>query len=166
VVTHPHMTMRTVPLDPLKIIGTIINSILFLGGVMFAFRYVARNQVSKIKEFLIFTLPIMISMLFIGGVLIVDSFYKTPVINFGLAGSYLVGFIFLLFIIFYSVWAKTAVLPVTLIALHLPTLLLSFTTFNEETRLITSMLITYLLMGLYLLYVVKKEKSKKEGTLT
>jgi hypothetical protein len=71
------MTMRTVPLDPLKIIGTIINSILFLGGVMFAFRYVARNQVSKIKEFLIFTLPIMISMLFIGGVLIVDSFYKT-----------------------------------------------------------------------------------------
>jgi len=150
----------------LKIIGTIINSILFLGGVIFAFRYVARNQLSKIKEFLIFMLPIMISMLFIGGILIVDSIYQTPIIHFGFVGSYLIGFIFLLFIIFFSVWAKTAVLLVTLIALHLPTLLLSFTTFNEETRLITSMLITYLLMGLYLLYVVKKEKSKKEGTLT
>jgi hypothetical protein len=142
----------------LKIIGSIVNSILFLGGVMFAFRYVARNQVSKIKEFLIFMLPIMISMLFIGGVLIVDSFYKTPIIDFGLVGSYLIGLIFLVFIIFFSVWAKTAVLIVTLIALHLPTLMLSFTTFNEETQLITSMLITYLLMGLYLFYVVKKEK--------
>ena len=133
---------------------------------MFAFRYAARNQVSKIKEFLIFMVPIMISMLFIGGILIVDSIYQTPVIHFGYVGSYIIGFIFLLFILFFSVWAKTAVLPVTLIALHLPTLLLSFTTLSEETRLITSMLITYLLMGLYLFYVVKKEKNKKEGNLT
>ncbi|MFP7298937.1 HAAS domain-containing protein [Neobacillus niacini] len=150
----------------LKILGTVVNSILFIAGVMFAFRYVARNQVSRMKELLIFMLPIMISMLFIGAILIVDTIYKTPVIEFGLAVSYLIGAIFLLFIIFFSVWAKTAVLPITLIALHLPTLLLSFTTFNEEARLITGMMFTYLIMGLYMLYVVKKEKRKKEGTLT
>lgn len=150
----------------LKIIGTIIYSIMFLGGVMLAYRYVAKNQVSRIKEFFILLLPIMISMLFIGGVLIVDSLYKTPIIDFGFIGSYLIGFLFLCFIIFFSVWAKTAVLPVTLIALHLPTYMLSFTAFKEVTQLITSMVITYLLIGLYLLYVVKKAKSNKEGTLT
>jgi uncharacterized membrane-anchored protein len=150
----------------LKIIGTIFNSILFLGGVMFAFRYVARNQVSRMKEFLIFMLPIVISMLFIGAILIVDSIYQTPVIEFGLVGSYLIGFIFLLFIIVFSVWAKTVVLPITLIALHLPTFLLSFTTFNEGTQLITGMMMTYLIMGLYLVYVVMMEKRKKEETLT
>ena len=146
----------------LKIIGTIVNSILFLAGVMFVFRYVARNQVSKIKEFLIFMLPVMISMLFIGGVLIVDSIYKTPIIDFGFAGSLVIGFIFLCFIIFFSVWAKTVVLLVTLLALHLPTYLISLTTFSEEAQLITSMMVTYLIMGLYLLYVVKKTKNNKE----
>jgi uncharacterized membrane-anchored protein len=146
----------------LKIIGTIVNSILFLGGVMFAFRYAARNQVSKIKEFLIFMLPIMFSMLFIGAILIIDSIYKTPIIDFGFAGSLLIGFIFLVFIVFFSVWAKTAVLLVTLLALHLPTYILSLTAFSEEAQLITSMMVTYLLMGLYLLYVVKKTKNNKE----
>jgi Ca2+/Na+ antiporter len=88
--------------------------------------------------------------------------YKTPVIDFGFAGSLLIGFIFLCFIIFFSVWAKTAVLLVTLLALHLPTYILSFTTFSEEVQLITSMMVTYLIMGLYLLYVVKKAKNNKE----
>ncbi|MEH7491356.1 HAAS domain-containing protein [Neobacillus niacini] len=148
----------------LKIIGTIVNSILFFGGVMIAFRYVARNQVSKIKEFLIFLLPIMISMLFIGALLLVDSIYKTPVIDFGYTGSLLIGFIFLCFIIFFSIWAKTAVLLVTIIALHLPTYILSLTTLNEEAQLISSMLATYLIMGLYLFYVVKKTKNNKEVT--
>jgi uncharacterized membrane protein len=148
----------------LKIIGTIVNSILFLGGVMIAFRYVARNQVSKIKEFLIFLLPIMISMLFIGALLLVDSIYKTPVIDFGYTGSLLIGFIFLCFIILFSVWAKTAVLLVTILALHLPTYILSLTPLNEEAQIISSMLATYLIMGLYLFFVVKKTKNNKEVT--
>ncbi|MEH7011439.1 hypothetical protein V7087_11635 [Neobacillus niacini] len=146
----------------LKIIGTILYSILFLGGVMIAFRYVARNQVSRIMEFFIYLLPIILSMLFIGGVLIVDSIYKTPFIDFGVLGSLLIGFFLLCFIIIFSFWAKTAILPVTLLALHLPTFLLSFTSFNVEIQLITSMVITYVLFGLYLLYVVKKAKSNKE----
>ena len=51
----------------LKIIGTLIYSIIFLVGVFTAFRYMASNQVSKIKEFLILLLPIFISTLFFGG---------------------------------------------------------------------------------------------------
>ncbi|MEH7114061.1 DUF1129 family protein [Neobacillus niacini] len=145
-----------------KIIGTLVYSILFFGGVMFAYRYVARNQVSRIMEFFILLLPIILSMLIFVGVLFVDSIYKTPMIDFGMIGSWVIGLFLLCFIILFSVWAKTAILPVTLLALHLPTFLLSFTTFTVITQLITSMVITYVLIGLYLFYTVKKAKRNKE----
>jgi cbb3-type cytochrome oxidase subunit 3 len=142
----------------LKIFGTIIYSLLFLGGVFFAFRYVARNQVSRIKEFFILLLPIMISILFYGGLMLVDLFYATPVIDFGFIGSIIIGLLFLFVIAIFSFKAKTAVLPVTIIALHLPTFVLSFTTLNEGTQLITGMVVTYICIGLYLFFVLKKEK--------
>ena len=146
----------------LKIIGTIVNSILFLGGVMFAFRYVSRNQVSRIREFSILLVPVFLSMLLTGGILIFDTIYKTPIIDFGMIGSWVIGLFTLCFIILFSVWAKTAILPVTLLALHLPAFLLSFTTFSEVTQLTTGMFITYVLIGLYLFYMVKKDKRDKE----
>ena len=145
-----------------KIIGTLVYSILFFGGVMFAYRYVARNQVSRIMEFFILLLPIFLSMLFIGGVLFVDSIYKTPMIDFGMIGSWVIGLFLLCFIILFSVWAKTAILPVTLLAIHLPTYVLSFTSFNVVTQLITSTVITYVCIGLYLFFMVKKEKRNEE----
>ena len=144
----------------LKIIGTLVYSIIFLVGVFTAFRYMASNQVSKIKEFFILLLPIFISTLFFGGVLIADSIYHTPIVDFDILGSIIIGILFLCFVVLFSIWAKTAILPVILIALHLPTILLSLTSFNKGTQLIIGFVITYLLIGLYLLYVVKKEKGK------
>ncbi len=144
----------------LKIIGTLVYSIIFFVGVFTAFRYMASNQVSKIKEFLILLLPIFISTLFFGGIIITDSIYNTPIVDFGILGSIIIGLLFLGFVVLFSIWAKTAILPVILIALHLPTILLSLTSFNEGTQLIIGFVITYLLIGLYLLYVVKKEKRK------
>nr|WP_279326131.1 hypothetical protein [Bacillus sp. FJAT-47783] len=145
----------------LKIIGSIVYSIFFLGGVFVAFRYIARNQVSRKKEFLILLFPITTSMLFFGGVIIADTMYHTPVIDFGMLGSFLIGILFLSFVIIFSFWAKTAVLPISLLALHLPTFFLSFTFLNEETQLIIGMLIAYIIIGLYLFYVVKKEKKRE-----
>ncbi|MFZ0447067.1 MAG: hypothetical protein WAM95_21030 [Bacillus sp. (in: firmicutes)] len=144
----------------LKIIGTLVYSIIFLVGVFTAFRYMASNQVSKIKEFFILLLPIFISTLFFGGILIADSIYHTPIVDFDILGSIIIGILFLCFVVLFSIWTKTAILPVILIALHLPTILLSLTSFNKGTQLIIGFVITYLLIGLYLLYVVKKEKGK------
>ena len=146
----------------LKIIGSIVYGILFLGGVMFAFRYVARNQLSRMAEFFILLVPVMGSMLLILGLLFMDSIYKTPIIDFGMIGSWVIGLFLLCFIILFSIWAKTAILPVTLLALHLPEFLLSFTSFSVVTQLITSTVITYVIIGLYLFYMVKKEKRNKE----
>jgi len=144
----------------LKIIGTLIYSIIFIVSVFTAFRYMASNQVSKIKEFIIILLPIFISTLFFMGVIIADSIYNTPLVDLGVLGSTIIGLLFLSFIVLFSIWAKTAILPLLFIAYHLPTILLSLTSFNEEIQLIIGFVITYLLIGVYLLYVVKKKKGK------
>lgn len=144
----------------LEIIGTILFSILFLGGVFGAFRYIARNQVSRIKQIFIMVLPIIISMSFFIALLIVDSIYKTHIIDFGFFGSIFIGILFLCFVILFSFWGKTAILPVTLLALHLPAFLLSYTPLNELTQVIAGMVITYVLIGLYVVYTFKKEKKR------
>jgi uncharacterized membrane-anchored protein len=144
----------------LAILGTILHCSIFIAGLAIAFRFIASHQVSKVKEFFILLLPIFISMLFIGGVIVADSIYPTPVFHFGILGSSLIGLFFLAFVVLFSICAKTAVLPVILIALLLPTNLLSFTSFNDVLQLILGTVITYFLIGGYLLYVVKKEKKK------
>lgn len=145
----------------LKIIGSIIYSLLFLGGVFVAFRYTTRNQVSKVKEFFILLLPIITSMLLFLGLSIVDSIYETPHIEFGFIGSLVTGLVFLCFIIIFSIWAKTAVLPIILVALHLPAYILSYTSLKLENQLIIGMLITYILVGLYLFTIFKKDKRER-----
>ncbi|WP_442853246.1 HAAS domain-containing protein [Bacillus sp. EB01] len=142
----------------LKIAGTVVYCILFLVSVLFAFRFMARNQVSKLKEFLILLLPTFIGTFFFGGIIIADSLYPTPIIHFGTLGSIITGVLFLGFVVIFSIRAKTTILPVVLIALHLPTLLLSHTSFSEITQLIVGWIITYLLIIVYLFFMLKKEK--------
>jgi DNA-binding ferritin-like protein (Dps family) len=144
----------------LTILGTFLNCCLFLAGVFIAFRFTAKYQISKVREFLIILIPIFMSMLFTGGVLLADSIYPTPIVHFGILGSILISLFLLGFIVLFSIWAKTAVLPVILIALILPTELLAFTSFNEVTQLTFGLMLTYLLIGGYLLYVMRKEKRK------
>lgn len=145
----------------LTIIGTMICILLFFAGVMAAFRYTASRQLSKWKEFLVILLPCTLNFLFIGGVLLIDLLYPSPVIHFGTIGSILIGLLFLGFIIFYSVWAKTFILPVTLFALYLPELALSQTSLDEITQIVISMTVTYSIIGVYLLIILKREKGKE-----
>ncbi|USK57898.1 hypothetical protein LIS82_27230 (plasmid) [Cytobacillus solani] len=145
----------------LQIIGTVLFSILFIGGVFITFRYVASNRVSRLKEFLIMLLPVMISLIFFWGLIAVNSIYKTPTINFNWLVSIIIGLIVLSFVVLFSIWSKTAVMLVVLIALHLPPFVLSFTSFGEEVQLIFGMVLTYLLIGIYLFLEIKKLNRKK-----
>ena len=140
----------------LQIVGTVIYCLLFFAGVMFAFRHITKNQVSKRREFIILLLPIMISMIAYLGLLIVDSIYSTPIISFGVLSSAMIGLLFLCFIIGFSIWAKTAILPVCIVAIHLPEFILSYTSLNEVLQLIMSLALTYGLIGAYLVYEIKK----------
>jgi len=144
----------------LTIIGSIIYSLLFFAGVMAALRYTASRQVTRKKEFFIFLLPTVLSTLFIGAILLIDLLYPSPIIEFGVLGSSIIGILLLISIIIFSIWTKTAILPVTLLALYLPELALSQTSLNEVTRMIISMITTYIIIGAYLLIILKREKVK------
>lgn len=144
----------------LTIIGSIIYSLLFFAGVMAALRYTASRQVTRKKEFFIFLLPTVLSTLFIGAILLIDLLYPSPIIEFGVLGSSIIGILLLISISIFSIWTKTAILPVTLLALYLPELALSQTSLNEVTRMIISMITTYIIIGAYLLIILKREKVK------
>ncbi|WP_455661313.1 HAAS domain-containing protein [Pradoshia sp.] len=144
----------------LTIIGCLIYSLLFFAGFMAALRYTTSRQVSRMKEALILSLPFILSTLFIGGILLMDLLYPSPLIHFGTIGSVIVGILFLGFIIFFSIWAKTAILPMTLLALYLPEFALSLTSLDEIVRTVISMVITYMIIGIYLLLELKREKVK------
>ena len=146
----------TLQYSVLQIVGTVIYCLLFFAGVMVAFRHTARNQVSKRREFIILLVPVLISMIAFLGLTIADSFYSTPTIRFGVLGSAMIGLLFLCFIIGFSIWAKTAVLPVFLMAVHLPEFILSYTSLNEVLQLVLSLAMTYGLIGAYLVYEIKK----------
>ncbi|MFD2751410.1 HAAS domain-containing protein [Virgibacillus siamensis] len=145
----------------LQIIGTILYSIIFMVGVFTTFRYVAKRQLSRVVEFFLLLIPTFISMFFFIGLITADTFYQTPTIEFGMFGSVIIGIILILFVILFSIWAKTAILPVVLIAFHLPTFVLAFTSFSEEVQLITGIIITYLLIGTYLFFEFRRLKRKK-----
>ncbi|MDG5788563.1 hypothetical protein QA612_13840 [Evansella sp. AB-P1] len=147
----------------LQIIGTIVTCLLFIFGVFITFRYVSYHDLSKKVEFMMIILPISISMLLFILIQIVNRIYETPSVEIGGLGSILLGIIALILLIGMSLWGKTAVMLVVLIALHLPAILLSLTTLQEETQLISSIVITYIIIGLYFYGTFKKMKKEEKS---
>ncbi|MGX1191867.1 HAAS domain-containing protein [Metabacillus sp. SLBN-84] len=143
------------------IIGSLLSTLLFLGSVFWTFRFTASRQVSRMKEMLIFLLPITLSMLFIGGTMLGDAFIETPVIHLGNTGSAIVGVLLGVFLTGFSIWAKTLVLPVVLAALYIPAYLLSFTELPEMDQQIYGMIIGSILIGGFI--IVEFTRLKKEA---
>lgn len=138
--------------------GTIIYALVFFISIAVAFRYISKNQLNKVKELVVILVPVILSMLFIGGIFLLDLIYSTPMIHFGVVGSVIAGVIVAIFIVAVSIWSKTLILPITLLALYLPQYLLSFTQLNQETQIGIGFVITYGVMGAYLFYMARKAK--------
>lgn len=138
--------------------GSMVISLLFILMVFGVFKYTSSRQVSRIKEFFFIMIPIFINSILFMGLVFWDMYTEMPGIELGVTGSMAVGVILLAIMIGVSVWAKTAVLLVMLAAVHVPELLLQMTTLGLEARLITGLLMTYAVIGLYFFYTVKKMK--------
>lgn len=147
-----------------NIIGIIVYTLLFIMGVSIVFKYTSRKQTSVTKEIIILSLPIIVSMLFYLLVLFLDTMIDTPIVNFGEIGSIVLGSVIFILIIAFSIWSKTIIIPVVLLALFLPDILLKETALSESSKLIIGMFITYSLIGLYLFYIFAKEKKKQQGS--
>ncbi|TFE00489.1 HAAS domain-containing protein [Jeotgalibacillus salarius] len=138
--------------------GSLAVSILFILLVFSVFKYTASRQVSRVKEFLLMMIPIFVNMVLFMALIFWDMYTELPGIELGVTASMIVGAILFVILIGISVWAKTAVLLVMLAAVHVPDLLLKMTSLGLEARLITGLLATYAMIGLYFFYTVKKMK--------
>ncbi|MFB5660400.1 HAAS domain-containing protein [Alteribacillus sp. HJP-4] len=150
----------------LHIIATILFPCLFLGGVFGSFRYVSKHQLSNKAQFAILLIPIFFITFSFGGLLLLDTVYSSPMIGFGVWGSAAIGVGTLIFIILFSLWAKTMILPLMMIAFYLPTFALSYTNLGLEFRLIIGMAVTYLVIGLYVFYTFKKIKKERQKQIS
>ncbi|GGB42634.1 hypothetical protein F3157_02210 [Virgibacillus dakarensis] len=102
---------------------------------MIAFKYIAANQLSKLKEFaILYILGLMPISLFIG-LIFLDRYYHTLTIQFSTFSTTLVASLAILTLIGISVWSKTWVAIILPIIMYLPGVLLGFTTLQETTKL-------------------------------
>lgn len=156
----PDLLKGTLSYSVLEIVGHIVIALIFIAFVLIGFKAISTLERSPIKKGLIF---MGISLVPIGlflGLIFLNNEIETPVIHFGTVGSIITGAILLIFLIATSFWAKTWVMVVVLALITLPGYLLEQTSLQDEARLITSTLITFGGIAIYLWISTKLEKNK------
>lgn len=144
----------------LEIIGHIIIGAIFIASVFTGFKYISTsNQSLKRQGLILAGIAILPIALFIG-LIYLNRAIDTPIIYFGNTGSLIIGVITVLFIIGFSIWAKSWTLIIIIALLRLPDYLLNLTTLQYETQLIVSTIITFGGIAIYLWILSKLEKSK------
>jgi len=143
----------------LELIGHVVIGVIFIAGVLAAFKYIAGNQLSKWKELtVLFALVLTPTGMYVG-LIYLNRAVETPVIHFGITGTIITAIVTAVFIVAVSWWAKAWVLPIILTLLILPESLLGMTPMNQELVLALSTVISFGGIGVYLLIVSKMDKA-------
>ncbi|QQK75294.1 hypothetical protein HUG15_06615 [Salicibibacter cibarius] len=142
----------------LHIIAYFLFSLVFISGVFIVFKYSAKNQLSKTKEVLLAAIPVSISTLLFIGILTMDNAMNAPIVDFGFWGQVVLIALMTIFIIGFSVWAKTAILPVILIVWSLLPHLLSYTSLGESLQSTINIILGLFIIGLYLVFGFKDDE--------
>lgn len=134
--------------------------VLFLTAVLF--KYVASNKISKMKEYLIFYFFSFIPIALFISLIVIDKYYKSPVVYFGTAGSVVAIVVSILVFIGLAIWNKTWVTIIFPIILFLPQILLNMTRLQEPTKSIIAFIFILLCVGIYARIVLRIEKNKEK----
>lgn len=144
----------------LQIIGSIIITALFLTIVLIGFNYISTIRSSiKTRVLVIVAISIIPGSLFFG-LIYLNRTVATPIIHFGSIGTIIIGVISALFIISLSIWARTWLAIIMLLFLILPDFFLSLTSLSSDTQLISSSLITFGGIMIYLFILLKLENKR------
>lgn len=143
----------------LEIFGFLSIAVLFLAGTSIAFRYISSKSLSPSKQFFILFMLSAFPMGLFMGLIFLNQAYATPVIEFGMFGTIMIGVLTFFFIIGISLWSKTWILPIVIAWLELPELLLRTTNMAEPTRLLVSTFLTFGGIAIYLAIANRKERT-------
>ncbi|QST00407.1 hypothetical protein IMZ31_02085 [Pontibacillus sp. ALD_SL1] len=134
--------------------GLLIN--LFLIGA--AFKYLASTKLSATKQWLILSIVGMVPTALFVGIYYLDRFIETPAFQLGTFGVASAVVVSISVFIGIAVWSKSWVTIIIPLLLFLPKVLIDMTSIEGDTKLIVNSILPFLLVGLYLLIVSKKEQ--------
>ncbi|MBT2756952.1 hypothetical protein J7E71_13465 [Mesobacillus foraminis] len=148
----------------IELIGYPAVFLLMLFLTALFYKYLASNKIPKLKQFLVFGIIGATPIALFIGLIYLDEWLGAPSIHFGPAAKGAAIFISLLMFIFMAIWSKSWVSIILPIVLFSPEVLIGFTDFQENTKIMLSVTIVPLCMGIYLLSVLRMEKKKEKSS--
>ncbi|WP_040979565.1 HAAS domain-containing protein [Oceanobacillus jeddahense] len=141
-----------------RILSTVVIGLLFIAGSAFAVRYTSKNQLSGSKEYMILAIPAAISMLLFIAAYFMDGYVESSLVTIQSLGNMILLGIVTVIAILLSVWAKTWILPVILIAWNFPPLILENTPLGVDMQAFLSIILTVLIVGAYIYLEFQEEQ--------
>ncbi|GGP12112.1 HAAS domain-containing protein [Oceanobacillus neutriphilus] len=145
-----------------RILSTVVIGLLFIIGSAFAVRYTSKNQLSESKKYGILAIPAVISVLLFIAAYFMDGYVATSLVAIQFLGNILLLGLLTVIAILLSVWAKTWILPVILIAWNFPPLILESTRLGVDMQAFLSIILTVLIVGIYIYLEFQKEQQENE----
>lgn len=134
----------------LNFCGTVVISALFIILLSIVYKKVATSNISRSKEFILYSMVSALPLLLFIGLIFLDRAITPPTIEFSNVTAWCLAGLAALFLIGLSIWAKSFVVIVILIALILPDVTLKFFTINDSIKPIVSIAATILIILGYL----------------
>ncbi|WP_339182197.1 hypothetical protein [Oceanobacillus sp. FSL W7-1293] len=141
-----------------RILSTVVIGLLFIIGSVFAVRYTSGNQLSESRKYGMLAIPAVIGMLLFIAAYFIDGYVETSLVTIPFAGSMILLGVVTATAILLSVWAKTWILPVILIAWNFPPLILENTPLGVDMQAFLGIMLTVLIVGAYIYLEFQEEK--------
>jgi len=141
-----------------RILSTVVIGLLFIIGSVFAVRYTSGNQLSESRKYGMLAIPAVIGMLLFIAAYFIDGYVETSLVTIPFAGSMILLGVVTATAILLSVWAKTWILPVILIAWNFPPLILENTPLGVNMQAFLGIILTVLIVGAYIYLEFQEEK--------
>lgn len=141
-----------------RILSTVVIGVLFIFGSLLAVRYISKNELTESKEYGILAIPAALSMLLFIAAYFMDGYVETSLITIQFTGNIILLGIVTVIAILLSIWAKTWILPVILIAWNFPPLILENTSLGVDMQAFLGIILTVLIVGAYIYLEFQDEK--------
>ncbi|NRG44894.1 DUF1129 family protein [Bacillus sp. CRN 9] len=128
-------------------------------AVFFMFKYIAANNPSKAKEYLLFFLFSLVSFTLFIALILIDQRVESPTFSFNGPGTIIISIITFAFLVWISIWSKTWTVLIFLSFLIVPDIVLKQTSMDINTQISLSTTITLGGIAIYLFVVNKKNKA-------
>lgn len=140
-----------------ELIGVILISLIMVLAISVVLKYIAANNVSKMKEFGLYYFMSWLSVALFVALIYVNDLMNTPILHFGEMGTVITVIITLLFLIGFSLWSKTWLLVIVLALLVIPDFLFKFIEIHTNIQFLLTSIIPFGGIAIYLFFYARSQ---------